>query len=209
METQTESAITLAELWEVFKTHILHILLVAALCEVLLFDYSGLILQPQYNSTATLYVLRQKNADDYVYTPSDFTLALDVVNDCRYMLKSHAVLDGVIRELGLDMSYDELYDCIVTSNPDGTRILEISVKTSSAQESKRIADCVCRIASDRISAAMGMDQVNIYSDGTLEDKPCNSIGFSEYAITGIAAVAVMYGVFLTAHLINSQYGRRK
>ena len=209
METQTESAITLAELWEILKNHIVHILLVVLLCEVLLFDYSGLILQPQYNSTATLYVLRQKNADDYVYTPSDFTLALDVVNDCRYMLKSHAVLDDVISELGLDMSYDELYDRIETSNPDGTRILEVSVKTLSAQESKRIADCVCRTASDRISAAMGMDQVNIYSEGILEDKPCNSIGFSGYAITGISAAAVMYAVFLTAYLVDDRNGRRR
>ena len=200
----TERVITLGDLWEVFVRHIVPILLIAILCVGLLAGYSVILLQPKYNSTATLYVLKPDKTSDYVYTQSDFTLALNVVNDCTYMLKSHAVLDDVIRELGLGMGYKELYDAISASNPDNTRVLEVSVKTASAQESKRIADCVCRIASEKITAAMGMDQVNIYAAGTLEDKPCNTIGLSKYALVGIAAAVIVYAIYLVAFMLDDR-----
>ena len=200
----TDRVITLSDLWEVFIRHLLPIILVALLCMGLLAGYSAVIVEPEYNSTATLYVLKQDKTSDYVYTQSDFTLALNVVNDCKYMLKSHTVLDDVIKELGLNMSYKELYDSISTANPDNTRVLEVSVKTPSAQESKRIADCVCRIASEKITAAMGMDQVNIYASGTLEDKPCNLIGLSKYAFTGIAAAVIVYAVYVAAFMLDDR-----
>ena len=205
MEAQmTDRVITLGDLWEVFVRHIVPIFLIALLCMGLLAGYSAAIVEPKYNSTATLYVLKQDKTSDYVYTQSDFTLALNIVNDCTYMLKSHAVLDDVIGELGLNMSYKELYDAISTANPDNTRVLEVSVKTPSAQESKRIADCVCRIASEKITAAMGVDQLNIYAEGTLENKPCNTIGLSKYAITGIAAAVIVYAVFLVAFMLDDR-----
>ena len=205
METQgTEREITLTDLWEVFIRHIVPMLLAAILCVGLLAGYSKLILKPLYNSTATLYVLKQDKASDYVYTQSDFTLAMNVVNDCTYMLKSHTVLDDVIEELGLDMSYSELYSSISTSNPDNTRVLEVSVKTGSAERSKQIADSLCRIASEKITAAMGMDQVNVFAAGTLEVRPCNTVGLTKYVIAGIAAVVFVYAIYLVAFMLDDR-----
>ena len=205
MEAQmTDRVITLADIWEIFIRHLIPIILTALLCVGLLAGYSVAIVEPEYNSTATLYVLKQDKTSDYVYTQSDFTLALNIVNDCTYMLKSHAVLDDVIEKLDLNMSYKELYNAISTANPDNTRVLEVSVKTPSAQESKKIVDCVCRIASEKITAAMGMDQVNIYASGTLENKPCNTIGLTVYAITGIAAALLVYAVYLVAFMLDDR-----
>lgn len=205
MEAQmTDRVITLADLWEVFIRHLFPIILIALLCMGLLAGYSVTLVEPKYNSTATLYVLKQDKTNDYVYTQSDFTLALNVVNDCTYMLKSHAVLDDVIKKLDLNMSYKELYDAISTANPENTRVLEVSVHTPSAEESKKIVDCVCSIASEKITKAMGMDQVNMYAEGTLENKPCNTIGLSTYAIIGIAAALLVYVIYLVAFMLDDR-----
>lgn len=205
MEMQeTGRVITLSDIWEVFVRHIIPIILAAILCVSALFAYTNIFVTPKYNSTATLYVLKQDKTNDYVYTQSDFTLALNIVNDCAYMLKSHAVLDSAIYELGLDMSYNELYGSISTSNPDNTRVLEVSVKTDSNTEAKRIVDCICRIASEKITAAMGMDQVNIYASGTMEDKPCNTMSMSKYVIAGIAGAILMYAVYLIAFMLDDK-----
>ena len=203
-EQGTERTVSLAELWGTFKSHIIPILLAVLLCDGLLFGYSELISEPKYNSTATLYVLRQDRADGYMYTESDFTLALDVVNDCTYMLKSRAVLNEVIDKLSLGMSFDELCEAVSVSNPDNTRILEVSVRTDSAAVSKRIVDCVCRIGADKIGEAMGTEQVYLYSEGTLEDEPCNTVGLSVFAAVGIGAAVVMYAICLTAYILNDK-----
>ena len=143
-------------------------------------------------STATLYILRQADGATASDASSDFSLALKVVNDCTYLLKSHTVLDEVISSLNLDMKYEDLYDCISTSNPEDTRILEVTVKADSPELAKRIVDKICTIGSKRIEDAMGFQQVNLYELGTTDPDPCNSTRMLTFAFAGVVAAVVTY-----------------
>lgn len=205
MERQeTMRVITLSDLWEIFAHHLIQIVLVAALCVATLLAYSTFLLPPKYSSTSTLYILKQENSNDYVYTQSDFSLALNVVNDCEYMVKSHEVLDSIIRDLDLDMSYKTLSKSITINNPDNTRVLEVTVETKNAEQSKRIVDAVCRVAANKINETMGIDQVNIYAKGTIENKPSNSIGVITYAIVGLIPAITVYTVYLIAFILDDK-----
>ena len=157
-----ESTLTtfdLMDIWHIFIWHLIPIFAAAALAIAGLYVYAKFFKVTKYKSTATVYILKQEREGDSSYTQSDFTLALNVVNDCVYMIRSYEVLDDVIEELGLDMTASELSKCITTRNPDGTRILEVSVETPSPEQSKRIVDSVCRIGAEKISATMSMDQL--------------------------------------------------
>lgn len=205
MERQgTERVIGLSDLWMIFIRHIIPIALVAVLCVAGVMFYAKMIVQPRYNSTAMLYVLKKDNDGEYSGSQPDFSLALNVVNDCKYMLKSPTVLNAVINELGLDMSYGGLYGCISTANPSGTRMLEISVQTGDAELSKKIVDCICRVSAEKITAAMGVDQVNIYATGTLENSPCNTVSRSLYLKAGIAGAVLVYAVYFIAFLLDDK-----
>ena len=96
---------TIKDLWQVLLRNLWIMFLVAVLACGAVFTVNRLTFVPEYESTATLYILKQENGKDYQYTSSDFSLALNVVNDCTYMLKSHAVLDQVIDDLKLDLEY--------------------------------------------------------------------------------------------------------
>ena len=67
-----------------------------------LFIINRVTFVPAYSSTATLYILRQNEATATGNSDSDFSLALKVVNDCDYLLKSHSILDEVIQERNLN-----------------------------------------------------------------------------------------------------------
>ncbi len=194
----------LTDLWNILRTHILPIVLTAAFCVSALYVYAHFFRTPKYKSTATLYILKQDNGSDYAYTQSDFTLALNVVNDCIYMIKSHEVLDDTISELDLKMSYLDLYKSIKTNNPDGTRILEISVEADTPDEAKRIADSVCRIGAEKISQTMSMDQVNIYNWGTRDPKPSNGIGLSKYFFLGVGAAVFVFLIYFITFLFDDK-----
>lgn len=196
--------ITLTDLWSVLVRHLIPILLAAVICVAALFSYSNLLVTPTYSSTSTLYLLKQENSNDYVYTQSDFSLALNIVNDCTYMVKSHEVLDSVINKLDLDMSYKKLYNCVSINNPDNTRILEVTVETTDAQQSKEIADEICRVAASKINDTMGVDQVNLYSKGTVSVNPSNTISATVYALVGITAAVIAYAVFLIAFVLDDK-----
>lgn len=161
--------------------------------------------EPMYKSTATLYILRQN--DESITSgdaSSDFSLALKVVNDCTYLLKSHTVLDQVIRDLDLDMDYEVLYERVSAYNPSDTRILEVSVEAEDAAKAKQIVDKLCQIGQQSISDAMGFEQVNLFAYGTLEKEPCNSTSLLVYIIIGAAAAILMYSVFLVAFLLDDR-----
>ena len=109
---------------------------------------------PQYASTATLYILRQADGATASDASSDFSLALKVVNDCTYLLKSHTVLDEVISSLNLDMEYEDLYDCVSTSNPEDTRILEVTVKASMSLEQRILIRAIVQECSHLLLLAL-------------------------------------------------------
>ena len=205
MEKQdTMRVITLNDIWDVFINHIIPIVLIAAMCVALLFAYGTIILTPTYSSTSTLYILKQDNSNDYVYTQADFSMALNIVNDCTYMVKSHEVLDKVISQLNLDVGYKELYDSITIENPDNTRVLEVTVESKDAQQSKEIADELCRVAAGKINDTMGINQVNLYSKGTVSSNPSNSISLTVYAFVGIMAAIIAYAVYLIAFVLDDK-----
>ena len=116
--------ITFGDLWSVFIHNILIIIFAAALVVGGVFAYIKLTFVPEYTSTATLYILRQNQHQDNNDIRQDFSLALNLVNDCTYLLKSHAVLDDVRNQLGMNVSYGQLAGSLTTNNPEDTRILD-------------------------------------------------------------------------------------
>lgn len=194
--------ITLKDFFTLFYTRIWLIILIPVICIGIVFVQQHFFFNPEYKATATLYILKQENEAGYNYTDSDFSLALDVVNDCTYILKSNVVLDQVISSLDLDMSYDDLYDCIETENPSDTRILEVSVITHEASLSKKIADKVCMIGIDEITDAMGFKQVNLYANGIEPSKPGNILGITGYLLLGILAAIATYSLILIIYIFD-------
>ncbi|MDO4622424.1 MAG: Wzz/FepE/Etk N-terminal domain-containing protein [Eubacteriales bacterium] len=194
--------ISLKDLWDIF-IHRLPIMIIAAvLCTGAFFAFNRITFTPQYASTATLYILRQDGEKDTTDADMGFSLALKVINDCTYLLKSHAVVDEVIDSMKLDMTYKELSGKISTSNPENTRILEVVVQADSPKEAKAIVDTLCKIGQNKITEAMGFQQVNFYEHGTLETKPCNTIGLRTYAVIGIIVMLLTYGIYLLLFMLD-------
>ena len=195
--------ITLPDLWDLLLQHFWVILLVAILSVLLVGGYFTFIVSPEYQSTATLYILRRDNESDYVYTQYDFSLAKDVVNDCTYVLKSQGVLEDVIDRLKLECSVSSLKKTITTNNPENTRFLEITVTSSSPESAKQIVDCLCDIGSDKIIESMGFNQVNRYSYGQIPTTSCNKPGLTTYVILALLVGIITYFIYAVRYFLDT------
>lgn len=189
--------LTLWDLWQIFRKRLPVILLAAITTAAGCFILNRVTYTPRYQSTATLYILRQDGS-----TSEDFSLALKVMDDCTYLLKSHSVLDTVIEELALDMSYEALSDGVSTANPENTRILEVTVQADDPMAAKQIVDAICVVGTERIRDAIGFEQVNIYEFGVLDTTPCNQTAFSTYGAVFALTAVLVYGGYLTAFLLE-------
>ena len=200
--------ITLSDLWRIFLHRLWIMILAMVLVMGAYITYDKLTYVPEYSSTATLYILKQSSETNqnqyYSQDYEDFTLALKVVNDCNQLLKSHSVLDTVIEDLGLEMSYNTLRNSISTSNPEETRILTVTVNAATPELAKRIVDCVCDVGVAKITEAMGFKQVNLYEYGILNTSPSNATSPMSYIILGVAAMAVVYVIFFLTYLFDDR-----
>ena len=193
-ENAVDYTIDLKELFNLFLKRLPILILVAAVAVGVFFAYDTFTYVPQYESTAVLYVLKQ-NSDGSEVSSQDFSLALNVTNDCTILLKSHTVLDAVISELGLQCSYSDLYNSVTTSNPSNSRVLNVVVKSDSPENAKRIVDKVCEVGVEAIEEAMGFKQVNFYEHGTRNKSPSNRTSLMVYAAVGLGAAVVVYLIF--------------
>lgn len=203
-KNQNVRTVTLKDLWELAVSKAMILLLAAVIAAGGFLIVDRLTYTPEYASKATLYILRQNEGGSTSDASNEFSLALKLVNDCTYMLKSHAVLDEVRDQLELDMSYSELYDRISTSNPENTRVLEVTARADTPEDAKRIVDALCEIGTEKIASTMSMEQMNLFEYGVLEEKPCNGTSVWIYFLVGVIAAVLVYIVFLLAFLLDDR-----
>lgn len=201
---EREIIITLEDLWEIFIRRFLLMLIVAVVAMGGVFAFNTLTFVPKYHSKATLYVLKQNDKDNHSVSGDNFSLALNVVKDCTYIIKSRDVLEDVIAQLGLDMDYKTLSSSLTITNPSNTRILEVQASSDSPELSKKIADCVCETGAKKIEETMGFNQVNLYEEGTLESTPYNKTSLITYAEIGVFSAALVYAFFILRFLLDDK-----
>jgi capsular polysaccharide biosynthesis protein len=187
-QTNNTKPITLKDLWYIFVQRIIIIALVAIITTVCSYGIARSQYKPQYASVATLYILR---SNEYQNSSSneisdELSLALKVVADCTYILKSRTVINHVIDELDLNTNYSQLYKKISTNTPHNTRILEVMVQADSPEIAKKTVDLLCEYGQKQMQTATGFNQVNVYEYGTLPTAPYNSINKTLHLTIGAA-----------------------
>ena len=195
--------LTLRDLRYVFLQRLPWLILIPLLCTGILYGYAQLWLSPQYTSTVTMYILRQ-SGDELTITEAvnDYNLALKLVNDCTYLLKSHTVIDAVREELDLPYSYKDLCERITTNNPVDTRILEVTVRADTPELARDIINRIGAIGADSINSALGFQQVTVFEDGILSKVPSNSIGLLDYAMTAFISAMLVFFFFIIWYLAD-------
>ena len=193
------------DLWEIFLARLWIMILAASVVMSGAWLVNSLTFRPKYESTATLYILQRYNNDQSTQSDyNEFSLALKVVNDCTLLLKSHSVLDTVIDRLNLDMSYRALYNSVTITNPDETRILQVRVESDDPVRSREIVNAICTTGTQKITDAMGFEQVNFYEYGIYDPVPCNKTGILSYLLLGMLAAIVVYVIFLICYLADDR-----
>ncbi len=164
------------------------ILLVAVLAAGVAYAYVSFIVQPLYSSTATLYIGNRSSDNKMSY--NDATLSETLAKDFEVIIKKRQVLEEVAKTLELDISAAELSRCLSVNNITNTRILDITVSTPDPTLSKRIADTVCSVASEKIVSIVKVDYVSIVDTGSFNSSPSNISLTKSMILAGIAGALI-------------------
>lgn len=192
------------DLREIFGVllHRLWIIIVAALvCGAVAFICSFFIITPKYESTTKVYILNKQNANGTV-TYSDVQLSSTLSKDYEQLVTSRYVIEGVIKELNLDETYETLVKRISATNETDTRIISITVMDKSPAKAQKIANETRDLAAKHITEVMDIEAVNVVDQANLPDSPV-SPSISKWTIIGaLVGIIISAAVIIIQHLLD-------
>ena len=105
---------------------------------------AGLITQfaitPKYTATAKMYMV--SSSSQSVVDLTDLNIGQSISGDYVELLKTRPIIEGVIEELSLPYSYNELVGMLNLSVVNTTRIIQIDVTSTDPQEAMNIANAL-------------------------------------------------------------------
>ncbi|KAF1678010.1 YveK family protein [Bacillus mexicanus] len=127
-------------------------------------------LTPIYENSTQILVNQLKNERKEVQI-KDVQANLQLINTYNVIIKSPAILDEVIKEMGLSMTSQELNDKITVSSEQDSQVVNISVRDENEETAAHIANTVASVFQDKITSIMNVDNVNILSKAEVSAHP--------------------------------------
>ncbi len=199
--------IDLKELFEYVKNKLgLIIVITVGIC--LLGCIYGLVFQkPMYKSYTTVILGSNATSSSQTITQTDITINRNLVDTYAQIVTSRRVLDQVINELNLDISYESLKSKISVSAVNNTEIIKINAEDNDAIKAKNIANITANYFKKEIVDLYNMNNVNILDEAIQEKNPYN-INITKqiivYFMIGlILAIGIVFVVFYFDRTIKS------
>lgn len=194
-----EIEIDLVELLYALKKKIFVIIAAVVVGALLAGAYTKLLVTPVYSATSTMLVLTKETT---LASLADLQIGSQLTKDYSMLITSRTVLQDVIAKLDLDMTYRELEENVTITNPDDTRILEVTVTDSDPERSKEIVDTLAEISSQFIGEQMEVVSPKIIEDGEVPTVQTSPSLKRNVALGAIAGFVVVAGIIVLMTILN-------
>ncbi|QAT62022.1 hypothetical protein EQM13_10700 [Acidilutibacter cellobiosedens] len=191
-----EEEISLREYFFVLIKRLWLILLLTVICIGASGIISFYVLKPEYQTFTTLMVGRPK---DYQNTNqqldyNEIMVNQQLVTTYGELVKSRVVADDVIRDLKLDIPFDDFKDKVNVNLVKDTEIIKIEVTDGDPELAAAIANKTAEVFMDKVKDIMNIENVQIIDRAQVTDKPVKPRPFLNMAIAGV--LGLMAGIFL-------------
>ena len=187
--------IDLKELFEFLKSKIVWILVAIIVAVVVGNVYTILTRVPMYKSNVSLVLVSEKSGDgNSVYNNSEQQLNKNLVGTYSEIVKSKVVLNKVISNLDLDISYAELKSNIEVSSVENTEIINIYVSNKNPKMATLIANEIASVFVGEINKFYKLNNVNILDKATNVNTPYNVNYVKDNVIYILIGAVVSLGI---------------
>lgn len=187
--------IDLKELFEFLKSKIIWILIAVIIAIIVGNVYTILTRVPMYKSNVSLVLVSEKTGDgNSVYNNSEQQLNKNLVGTYSEIVKSKVVLNKVISNLDLDVSYAELKNNIEVSSVENTEIINIYVSNKNSKMTTLIANEIATVFVGEINNFYKLNNVNILDKATEVKEPYNVNYIKDNVIYTLIGFVVSLGI---------------
>lgn len=195
VENNDEIEIDLREVFHVLwhKLWALILFLVVGAC---IAGAATMLMTPKYQATSTIYMF-SKETD--LSSLTSLQIGSQLTADYETLATSRPVVEKVIQQLGLDMTYEEFVSMIQINNPADTHMLTVTVTSTDPQQAADISNTLSEALSDRVEEVIDTDRPNMVEEAVVPEDA------SSPSLKKNVMIGAILGFILAAAVILVQY----
>ena len=191
------------ELVEILLEKKWFIIFITIICMIIGYVYNAYFEVPVYSSSTTLLLAKTTDQtypnaintlESQAITQTDVTLNEKLVSTYSELAKSSGVINQVIKNLGLNISEQEVKSSIKVSEVDNTEILKISVSNHDPSLAAQIVNELADVFTKRIEDLYSISNIKVV-DSAIESTIPDNINPKKYAAIG-AGIGFIFSVIL-------------
>ena len=162
--------IDLLELARLLWSHALQIAAAGIAAAVICLLVCTFVLTPRYQASVNLIVNSRQDGNASI-TSDNINSARNLIDTYAVIIKSNIVLNDVIEQLGLDMTYRQLLACVSVDGVGSTQIMSITVTNEDPALAGKIVQAIAETAPDVIVDKVEAGSCKVVSDVEITSNP--------------------------------------
>ena len=198
----------LKELFQIFWNKKIHILLITLIFIVIGTIYTIGFVTPMYTSSTTLVLAgadktTDTNKQGSTITTTDVTLNSKLVETYSVILQTKDVLREVIKNLGINISEEEIKNNITVSAVKNTEVIQISVNNENATNAAKITNEIAKVFSKKVGEIYNINNVYVLDEAEVSKNPSNINHTKDIVIFALIGIVISVMYVLVANMLDT------
>ena len=203
MNNEENEVIDLVEILYAIRQHLLEVILATVVAAIIGFAASKFLMTPQYSSSAMMIVNTRQDVTSNV-TSDQINSATKLVATYSIIIKSDTVLQQVIENLGLGMTYSELNSRVSVQAVDDTQVMKITVNSTSPEWAQTVCDEILAVSPDIIKEAVEAGSVKVISKASLNLNAISPNIKKNTALGAMVGLVLALGIIVLQVLLDNK-----
>lgn len=203
MDNEENEVIDLTEILSAVRQHLLKLIFVTLAAALVGFMASKFLMTPKYDSSALMIVNTRQDVNANV-TSDQINSATKLVSTYSIIIKSDTVLQQVIDNLGLNLTYAQLNKRVTVAAVDDTQVMKITVQSDSPEWARQVCEQIITVAPDVIKEAVEAGSVKVISNPSLATEPVSPNIKKNTMLAAAVGFVLVIGIIVLQVLLDNK-----
>lgn len=203
MDNEENEVIDLTEILSAVRQHLLKLIFVTLAAALVGFTASKFLVIPKYDSSALMIVNTRQDVNANV-TSDQINSATKLVSTYSIIIKSDTVLQQVIDNLGLNLTYAQLNKRVTVAAVDDTQVMKITVQSDSPEWARQVCEQIITVAPDVIKEAVEAGSVKVISNASLATEPVSPNIKKNTMLAAAVGFVLVIGIIVLQVLLDNK-----
>lgn len=203
MDNEENEVIDLTEILSAVRQHLLELIFVTLVAALVGFTASKFLMNPKYDSSALMIVNTRQDVNANV-TSDQINSATKLISTYSIIIKSDTVLQQVIDNLGLNLTYAKLNKRVTVAAVDDTQVMKITVQSDSPEWARQVCEQIITVAPDVIKEAVEAGSVKVISNPSLATEPVSPNIMKNTMLAAAVGFVLVIGIIVLQVLLDNK-----